>query len=80
MPRHIYKPLLRPAAFAGLPKGWDYIAAPPDLAHKRPDIPVSSHIHGVIGYHRQLRQDEVKSHDLEYLGEIICQCPQCGGK
>jgi hypothetical protein len=66
--KHLYKPLFRPAAFAGLPKGWDYVEAPPDIAHKRPDIPMSRWIHGVIAYDRQLSREECHQHDLEFVG------------
>ena len=67
--KHLYRPLYRPAAFAGLPKGWDYVEAPPDLAHRRRDLPMSRWIHGVIAYDRQLTADELKQHELEYVGE-----------
>jgi hypothetical protein len=66
---HLYRPLLRPAVFAGLPKGWYYAEAPPDIAHKRPDLPASTWRYGVIAYERKLTPEEVAQHDLEYLGE-----------
>jgi hypothetical protein len=66
--KHLYKPIYRPAAFSGLPKGWDYVEAPADLALRRPDLPVSRHTFGVIAYERQLTAEEVKRHELEYVG------------
>jgi hypothetical protein len=67
--KYLYRPLYRPAAFSGIPKGWDYVEAPADLAHRRPELPRSTWIHGVIGYDRQLTQDECKNWELEYVGE-----------
>jgi hypothetical protein len=69
--QYLYKPLLRPAAFAGLPAGWDYVEIPLDLVGRR-DLPLSSHKHGVIAYTRKLTEDEVRNNDLAYMG------PQAG--
>jgi hypothetical protein len=68
--KHLYKPLYRPAGFAGLPTGWEYAEAPHDLPQvaMRFGIPMSRHTHGVIAYDHKLTQDEVKRHELEYLG------------
>ena len=68
-PKFLYKPLYRPAAFSGIPKGWDFKEAPPDIAHKRPDLPMSRWRFGIIAYDRPLTADECKSHELEYVGE-----------
>ena len=68
-PGYLYKPLLRPAVFAGLPKGWDYAEAPPDLVHRRRDIPASSWRYGIIRYDRRLSHEEETRNDLEYVGE-----------
>ena len=66
--KHKYAPIYRPAPFAGLPKGWDFVEVPRDLATKRPDLPMSQRMFGVIAYDRQLTEEEVKRHELEYLG------------
>jgi hypothetical protein len=68
MTRYLYKPLSRPAAFAGLPKGWDYAEAPPDIAHKRRDIPMSGWVFGIIAYGRELTAGERQEHSLQYVG------------
>lgn len=65
--KYLYKPLYRPAAFAGLPKGWDYAEMPPDIAHKRPQLPMSRWIHGIVAYDRQLTAEECRQHELEYV-------------
>jgi hypothetical protein len=61
-----YTPLLRPAGFESLPRGltWEYAEAPWDIAHRRPDLPRSSHRHGVIEC-RPLTADECKIFDLK---------------
>jgi len=69
-PKFLYKPLYRPAPFSGIPKGWDYVEAPPDIAHRRMDLPMSNWIHGVIAYDRPLTKDECKNHELEFVREI----------
>lgn len=66
--RHLYAPIYRPAAFSGIPKGWEYVEAPRDVAHRLTHLPMSSRTHGVIAYDRQLTAEEVKRHELEYLG------------
>lgn len=65
-----YAPLLRPASFATLPRGivWDYVEAPWDLAHLRPELPRSAHRHGVIAVSRPLTADECEQFDLQCLG------------
>ncbi len=67
--RHLYKPLYRPAAFSGIPKGWQYVEAPPDLAHRRPELPMSTWIHGIISYAEPLTKDQCRSFELEFIGE-----------
>ena len=66
--KYLYKPLYRPAPFSGIPKGWDYAEVPPEYVHKRPDVPPSTWVHGVIFYTRQLTSQECKSFELEYVG------------
>jgi hypothetical protein len=63
---HLYRPLLRPATFATLPAGvaWEYAEMPPSLAHRRPDVPMSTHVHGVIRTDRALTADECERFDL----------------
>src|SRR6478752_995153 len=59
-----YIPLLRPASFSTLPQGleWTYVEAP-SYVTKRPDLPRSSHAHGVIEC-RELTVDEQERFDL----------------
>jgi hypothetical protein len=59
-----YIPLLRPASFSTLPQGleWTYVEAP-SYVTKRPDLPRSSHAHGVIEC-RELTADEQERFDL----------------
>ena len=60
-----YIPLLRPAGHASLPEGlaWSYVEAP-SYVTKRPDLPRSSHPHGVIEC-RELTKDEQERFDLK---------------
>lgn len=55
-----YRPMLRPASFATLPDDltWEYVEAPWDLAHLRPDLPRSDNRHGVIATDRPLTSEE----------------------
>jgi len=63
--RHLYRPILRPAGFATLPRGLkgDYTEIPAFLKGKR-DLPVSAHPHGVIATDRALTADEMERFDL----------------
>lgn len=58
-----YRPLLRPAGFDTLPRGiqWDYVEMPRDISHRRPELPVSLHPHGVISTDKPLTQEEKSS-------------------
>ena len=69
--RHVYRPLLRPAGFATMPAGlkWDYIEVPRDIAHLRPNLPVSAHRYGVIACDRELTEKECRNFDLEQVCE-----------
>lgn len=69
MNRYLYTPLYRPAHFAGLPQGWDYVEAPAHQSARiaRPDLPQSERPFGVIAYRRPLSADEVAQHELEVL-------------
>jgi hypothetical protein len=69
MPKHLYAPIYRPAAFAGLPEGWEYVESPPALAHKLRHLPMSTYVHGVIAYGRALSVAEARRLGLEYVGE-----------
>ena len=64
---HRYIPLLRPASSFSLPRGvqWDFVEAPADIAHRRPDIPRSSHRYGIISIDRQLTPAEVDHFGLQ---------------
>jgi hypothetical protein len=62
---NLYRPMLRPAGFATLPRGvkWDYVEAPSYIT-ARPDLPRSSHPHGIISTERPLTKDEREHFDL----------------
>jgi len=62
-----YIPLLRPAGFATLPPGldWSYVEVPGYIT-KRPDLPRSSHPHGVIEC-RELTKDEQERFGLKEI-------------
>lgn len=64
-----YAPLSRPACSDTLPAGiqWDYCQAPRDIAHRRMDLPVSTHRYGVIKTDRPLTFDETWRFDLKPL-------------
>lgn len=64
---HVYRPLLRHASNFTLPRGlgWRYIEAPPELAHRRPDIPASEHRYGLIETDRALTAEECEHFSLE---------------
>lgn len=64
-----YAPLYRPAHFAGLPCGWEYVEAPahPSARIARTDLPVSARPYGVIRYRRPLSEAEMQAHDLEQV-------------
>jgi hypothetical protein len=66
--RYLYRPLYRPASFATVPKGWDYVEAPAQFAPNRTDIPRSMHKFGIIAYDHQLTDDEVSRYELDYVG------------
>jgi hypothetical protein len=72
-----YVPLLRPASFATLPTGlqWQYVEAPWDLAHRRADLPRSSHRHGVIATSRALTAEECERFSLRFLGTLPASVP-----
>lgn len=67
---HLYRPQYRPAGFATLPPGlvWEYAQMPPDLAHRRPELPRSSHRFGVIVTTRALTAEECERYSLEGVG------------
>ncbi len=62
-----YRPLYRPAHFAGLPVGWKYVEAPAcePLIGSRLGIPVSNHTFGIIAYNRELTGEEKERFQLE---------------
>ena len=64
--RHHYRPLLRPAGFATMPPGlkWDYVEVPREIAHLRPNLPVSRHRYGIIACERELTEDERQRYEL----------------
>jgi hypothetical protein len=66
-PMNMYRPLARPAGFCTLPRGlqWDFVEVPSDMAHRRPELPVSRHRYGVISTDRPLTQDEQARFSLQ---------------
>lgn len=64
--KYVYKPN-HPPAFASLPKGWEYIKSPQEIA-KRLDVPESNCLFGLIGYNRELSAEELKHYELEFMG------------
>ena len=69
--RYLYRPMLRPAGFATMPAGlkWDYVEVPREIAHLRPNLPVSRQRYGVIGCERELTKTECRHFDLEQVPE-----------
>ena len=69
--QYLYRPLLRPAGFATMPAGlkWDYVEVPRDIAHLRPNLPVSRHRYGVIACDRELTVKECVHFDVEQVPE-----------
>ena len=69
--RYLYRPLLRPAGFATMPAGlrWDYVEVPREIAHLRPNLPVSRHRYGVIVCECELTKTECRHFDLERVPE-----------
>jgi len=62
-----YRPRNRPAGFATLPAGlqWEFAEMPPDLSHRRPDVPRSAHRYGVIATSRPLTSEELERFELD---------------
>jgi hypothetical protein len=62
-----YRPMIRPASMVTLPAGirWEFVEAPYDLAHMRPDLPVSANRYGVIATDRSLTMDEREAFSLK---------------
>ena len=69
--QYLYRPLLRPAGFATMPAGlkWNYVEVPRDIAHLRPNLPVSRHRYGVIACDRELTEKERRNFDIEPVRE-----------
>ena len=69
--QYLYRPLLRPAGFATMPAGlkWNYVEVPRDIAHLRPNLPVSAHRYGVIACDRELTEKERRNFDIEPVRE-----------
>jgi len=61
-----YRTKFRPAHFSALPDGVtiEYIEAPPDMAHMRPDLPVSQWRFGVFVASRPLTKYELERFEL----------------
>lgn len=66
--KNVYKPLLRPPGNATLPQGlkWEFVAAPPDMAHRMRDLPSSyKDTFGIIKTDRPLTKYEIEHFSLE---------------
>jgi hypothetical protein len=67
-----YAPRFRPASCFTLPAGvaWEYVEAPArfDVGVNRPDLPRSTHPHGVIATDRPLTVEEREHFDLQIVG------------
>ncbi len=65
----IYRMLLRPVSRFTLPDGldWEYVAAPPDIAHRRPDLPAAPWHwpFGTFSTNRPLTADELRHFSIE---------------
>ena len=62
-----YHPIYRPAYASALPPGVtaELIAAPRDIAHLRPDLPVSAHRYGTLALSRPLTAEEREQYEME---------------
>lgn len=65
--KHCYRMRLRPASCATLPPGlmWEFVEMPPDIAHRRSDLPRSAHRFGVIATARPLSDDELERYEID---------------
>lgn len=69
----VYKPILRPVGQATLPRGlkWEYVAAPPDISFRRPELPTSVRWpHGLITTGRPLTKQEMETFDIEIVKDF----------
>lgn len=64
-----YAPLYRPPNSATLPAGlaWAYVELPRVGHVNRPDLPMSSHLYGVISTERRLTAEECEIYELKAL-------------
>lgn len=62
-----YRPRYRPPGFATLPAGlvWEFVQMPPDIAHRRPDVPRSAYRFGMIATTRALSDEELERFELD---------------
>lgn len=62
-----YRPRYRPPRFATLPPGlvWEFVEMPPDIAHRRPEVPRSAHRFGVVATARALTDEELERFELD---------------
>lgn len=67
-----YRMLYRPAYSAALPPGlkWEYVEAPPNIAHRRLDIPCSWYQFGVFKTDRPLTEYELEAYQIVPVGEV----------
>jgi hypothetical protein len=66
MPR--YTPLYRPPVTVNLPEGLEYtLVEAPRQGQWRPDLPVSSHLYGVIETADPIPDHQVRHFDLKLL-------------
>lgn len=65
---YLYIPLARPVGIGTIPRDvqWEYVEAP-DYVTLRPDLPRSSHRHGLIKTSRPLTADEREHFDMRLV-------------
>ena len=73
--KHLYRTRYRPPSFATLPLAlqWDFVEMPPDIAHRRPELPRSRYRFGVIVTARALTSDELERFDIEVHTPGTCR-------
>lgn len=69
----VYATMLRPVGAATLPEGliWEYVTAPRDLAHHRPDlVALGAYPHGTFRATRRITCDDLDPFELRVVGVL----------